>query len=95
MSAYWIAHVDVLDEDTYKEYAKLATIAVEEHGGKFLARGGRYQSLEGRSRPRNVVIEFPDMEAAQRCYGSKTYKKALEFSGRSSDRDMIIVDGVG
>ncbi len=94
MSAYWIAHVDVSDEDTYKEYAKLATVAVEEHGGKFLARGGRYQSLEGNSRPRNVVIEFPDMDSALRCYGSETYKNALEYSSRSSDRDMVIVDGV-
>lgn len=93
MSAYWIAHVDVSDEATYKEYAKLATVAVEEHGGKFLARGGRYQSLEGNSRPRNVVIEFPDMDSALRCYGSETYKKALEYSSRSSDRDMVIVDG--
>ena len=94
MSAYWIAHVDVSDEETYKEYAKLATVAVEEHGGKFLARGGRYQSLEGNSRPRNVVIEFPDMDSALRCYRSETYKKALEYSSRSSDRDMMIVDGV-
>ena len=94
MSAYWIAHVDVLDEDTYKEYAKLATAAVEEHGGKFLVRGGNYQCMEGSSRPRNVVIEFPDMDSAQRCYGSGTYKKALEYSSRSSDRDILIVDGV-
>lgn len=94
MSAYWIAHVDVTDEAMYKKYAELATAAVEEHGGKFLARGGRYQSLEGNSRPRNVVIEFPDMDAAQECYGSETYERALEYSSRSADRDMVIVDGI-
>lgn len=93
MSAYWIAHVDVTDEDTYKEYAKLATAAVAEHGGRFLARGGRYECLEGNCRPRNVVIEFPTMEAAVGCYKSASYAKALEFSSRSSDRDMVIVEG--
>ena len=94
MSAYWIAHVDVTDEDTYKKYAKLASVAVEEHGGKFLARGGKYQSLEGNSRPRNVVVEFPDMDSALKCYGSETYKMALKYSSRSSDRDLVIVDGI-
>ena len=94
MSAYWIVRVDVSDEDTYKEYAKLATVAIEEHGGKFLVRGGNYQSMEGNSRPRNVVVEFPDMDLAIKCYGSETYKRALQYSSRSSDRDMVIVEGV-
>ena len=94
MSAYWIAHVDVTDPETYGEYAKLATIAIQAHGGKFLARGGDYKCLEGNSRPRNVLVEFPDMESAVACYNSETYGKALEKSRRSSVRDVLLLDGV-
>ena len=55
MGALWIAHVTVTDEAAYGEYAKRATVAIAEHGGVFLARGGTYEQLEGRDRPRNVV----------------------------------------
>ncbi|MCY4259364.1 MAG: DUF1330 domain-containing protein [Rhodobacteraceae bacterium] len=94
MAAYWIAHVDVTDSEVYGEYAKLATEAIESHGGKFLARGGDYEVLEGSCRPRNVLAVFPSMEAAKQCYDSESYKKALSYSSRSSERDVILLEGV-
>ena len=53
--AYWIAHVKVTDPEAYGKYAALAGPAIAAHGGKFLARGGRYVQLEGNDRERNVV----------------------------------------
>ena len=70
MPAYWIAHVLVTDEDAYVRYAKLAGPALAAFGGRFLARGGAYVQLEGRDRARNVVVEFPDLAAAEACYRS-------------------------
>ena len=40
MTALWIAHVKVTDATAYGEYARLATSAIADHGGGFLARGG-------------------------------------------------------
>ena len=94
MSAYWIAHVEVTDPDIYREYAKLATKAIAEHGGRFLARGGPSICFEGDDKGRHVVVEFPDLEAAHRCYHSKIYAEALTYASRSSRRDVIIVEGV-
>ncbi len=94
MAAYWIAHVDVTDSDVYAEYAKRATRAIESHGGKFLARGGDYTVLEGTCRPRNVLAVFPTMEDAKRCYDSESYREALTYSNRSSDRDVILLEGL-
>ena len=48
--AFWIAHVHVTDAEAYGKYAALAGPAIAEHGGKFLARGGRYVQLEGQDR---------------------------------------------
>ncbi|MEM6375897.1 MAG: DUF1330 domain-containing protein, partial [Pseudomonadota bacterium] len=59
MPALWIAHVSVKDTEAYGEYAKRAGPAIEKHGGRFIARGGRYVQLEGPDRPRNVVARFP------------------------------------
>ena len=59
MSALWIAHVTVTDAQAYGRYAALAGEAIAAHGGTFLARGGRYQQMEGRDHARNVVARFP------------------------------------
>jgi uncharacterized protein (DUF1330 family) len=48
MGALWIAHVTVTDEEAYKKYAAGATVAIAEHGGEFIARGGRFVQLEGK-----------------------------------------------
>lgn len=94
MGALWIAHVHVTDETAYGKYAAIATEAIAEHGGVFLARGGRYVQLEGRDRKRNVVARFPSLEAAEACYNSPRYQEALGFAKGASERDLVIVEEV-
>ena len=93
MAAYWIAHVAVSDPETYGEYAKLATEAITAHGGEFLARGSRTVWLEGNERERNVVVRFPSVEDAERCYQSAIYQKAVKFANISAERDLCIIEG--
>ncbi|WP_116131367.1 DUF1330 domain-containing protein [Tropicimonas sp. IMCC34043] len=92
MPALWIAHVAVTDEVAYGKYAAIATEAIAEHGGVFIARGGRYVQLEGRDRPRNVVARFPSVEAAEACYRSPRYQEALSHARGASERDLLIVE---
>ncbi|WP_114964460.1 DUF1330 domain-containing protein [Alkalilacustris brevis] len=92
MGAFWIAHVDVTDEEAYGRYAAIATEAIAAHGGRFLARGGRYRQMEGRDRPRNVVAHFPSFEAAVECYESPRYQEALSHARGASERDLVIVE---
>jgi uncharacterized protein (DUF1330 family) len=93
MTAYWIAHVEVTNADAYAKYAKLATTSIESHGGKFLARASRTVWLEGNERARNVIVEFPSLEDAERCYHSEAYGKALALAKGASIRDLCIVEG--
>ena len=92
MPALWIAHVKVTDEDAYGRYAALAGPAIEKHGGRFIARGGRYVQLEGTDRPRNVVARFPSLEAAETCYRSPEYQEALSHARGASERDLLVVE---
>lgn len=91
--AYWIAHVEVRDAERYTDYVSTAKPAFEKYGARFLARGGAYQTLEGRDRPRNVVIEFPSMQAALDCYNSPDYQAAKAIRVTVADADMVIVEG--
>ncbi len=90
--AFWIAHVTVTDEEAYKKYAAIATEAIAEHGGVFLARGGKYIQKEGREHARNVVARFPSLEAANACYESARYQEALSHAKGASERDLVLVE---
>lgn len=92
MTALWIAHVNVTNADAYAKYAQAAGPAIAAHGGVFLARGGRYQQMEGNERPRNVVARFPSFDAAVACYNSSEYQAALAHAKGASERDLVIVE---
>jgi uncharacterized protein (DUF1330 family) len=91
---YWIARVDVRDPERYKDYVEAAKPAFEKYGARFLARGGTYHRLEGQVRARNVVIEFPSLQAAHDCYYSPEYQKAAAIRQEVADAEMVIVEGI-
>ena len=95
MKAYWIAHVDVTDPQQYSEYTQRAPEAFKLFGGKFMARGGRSQAIEGRETPqRTVVIEFESFEQALACYNSPQYQEAMSHRQGVAKAEVVIVEGV-
>ena len=90
---YWIARVDVKDAERYKDYVSTAKPAFERYGAKFLARGGEVNALEGEARARNVIIEFPSLQAALDCYNSEEYQAAKAIRVTVADGEIIAVEG--
>ena len=90
---YWIAHVDVHDQEGYKPYAAANPAIFRKYGGRFLVRVGKYECVEGNTRPRQVVIEFPDYAAALACYHSPEYQANVKVRLPHSALDLIIVEG--
>jgi len=90
---YWIARVDVQNEEGYKPYAAANPAIFQKFGGKFVVRGGRFTNPEGQSRSRNVVIEFPDYETAVACYNSPEYQANIKVRQPHSMADLIIIEG--
>ena len=94
MAAYWVVRVNVMDAEKLKAYAPLAVAAVERHGGRYLARGGSYETTEGNDYERNVIVCWPNMATAQKAYHSHEYQKAKDVLGDGADRLFVIVDGL-
>ena len=94
MAVYAMVHVDVKDAEAYAKYAELAGPAVAKYGGRFLARGGEVVTMEGREWPRNVIIQFDDMEVAQAFYNGPEYQEALSHGLPASERSYTFVEGV-
>ncbi len=91
--AYWIARVDVKDEEAYKPYAVANPAIFRKYGGRFLVRAGKFERVEGTSRSRNVVIEFPDYAAALACYRSPEYQDNIKVRLPHATVDLVIVEG--
>ncbi len=95
MPAYWVAHVNITDPETYKNYSDRAPAALLKYGGKFLARGGRHETLEGdAAQTRVVVLEFESLERALECYHSPEYQEAKTFREGAADIHLAIVESL-
>ena len=90
---YWIARVDVKNEEGYKPYAAANPAIFRKFGGRFLIRGGKFECPEGSTRARHIVIEFPDYAAALACYRSPEYQANTKLRLPHADADIIILEG--
>jgi len=95
MPAYWVARSKINDPVAYKKYTDRVPAIIAKHGGKVLARGGRFQIMEGPDKfHRFVVIEFPTFEQGVACFKSKEYDEAAAFrrQGGAGEVETIILD---
>ncbi|WP_112664372.1 DUF1330 domain-containing protein [Microvirga flavescens] len=90
---YWIGRVDVSNPEAYKNYVAANAAAFSKYGARFLVRGGAFETVEGESRARNVVIEFPSYEQALACWHSPEYKAAKAERYGHAVADIIVIEG--
>jgi uncharacterized protein (DUF1330 family) len=90
---YWIGRVDVHNEEGYKPYREANGPIFKKWGGRFVVRAGKFTGVEGESRSRNVVIEFPDYETAMACYRSPEYQENIKRRQPHSTAELIVVEG--
>ena len=94
MKGYWVVKVNVLRPDKQKLYAVYATEAVKKYNGKFLVRGGKQTTMEGKEFKRNVIVEYETIDIAKQAYNSEEYQNAKKILGDEKDRIFAIVEGV-
>jgi uncharacterized protein (DUF1330 family) len=96
MPAYWVARSKVNDPAEYKKYADKVPAILAKYGGRPLARGGRFQIMEGPEKfQRFVVIEFPTFEQGVACFTSDEYNDAAAFrrSG-AGEVEVVMIEGL-
>jgi uncharacterized protein (DUF1330 family) len=90
---YWIGRVDVKNEEAFKPYAEANAAIFKKFRGRYVVRGGKFDAMEGHSRTRNVVIEFPDYASALACYRSPEYQENIKVRLPHSTVDLIVIEG--
>jgi uncharacterized protein (DUF1330 family) len=93
MPAYVVADVEWHDEAQHSKEAEIFGQILEKYGGKFLVGTKRIKVIEGKWKPRTLVIlEFPTMEAFQAWYDSKEYAPLLAIRLKYADTDGVVVE---
>jgi uncharacterized protein (DUF1330 family) len=95
MAAYIMAQVEVTDPATFEQYRAQVPAVIAQYGGRYLARGGQIETLEGEwNVPRLVVLEFPSMEQLQRFYHSPEYAPLIALRQKAACSVLVAVEGV-
>ena len=95
MAAYVILNIEVTHPERFAEYVSVAGATVARYDGKYLARGGRAEKLEGSWEPlRFVVLEFPSLQRAKEWWASEEYRHPKALRQSASTTNMIVVEGV-
>ena len=95
MSAYIIVDIEVRDAQSYDRYKAAAPSSIAAFGGRYLARGGRTEVLDGEWTPnRLVILEFPSLERAKQWLDSPEYGEARAMRRRAARTNMVVIEGV-
>ena len=94
MPTYVLAEITIHDPKTYERYKDLAPASIFKYGGRYAARGGAVEALEGQfDRERLVVLEFPSAEAARRWWNSPEYAEAKRIRQSCSGARIVLTEG--
>jgi len=93
--AYVLVEMDVSDPEAFEAYKPLALKACQAYGGRYLARGGPTELLEGQGVPSRVtLLEFPDMATATTWYASPEYGEARAARAGAATARFVAVEGL-
>ncbi len=95
MPAYVIVDISVRDTGPYESYKSLAPASIAAFGGRYLARGGATEVLEGSWRPnRLVILEFDSIDRARAWCASTEYAAAKALRMSCADTNMVVIQGI-
>jgi uncharacterized protein (DUF1330 family) len=95
MSVYVIADVEVIDAAGYEDYRRQVPATITAHGGRYLARGGATEKLEGSGLPKRcVILEFLSMAAFRGWWDSPEYQALRGIRERTTKSHLVVTEGV-
>jgi len=95
MVAYVIADIEVIDSAGYEEYRRRAPATIAAYGGRYIARGGATEVLEGSWSPKRcVLLEFPSLERFRAWWSSPEYAPLRAIRERTARSNLVVTEGL-
>jgi uncharacterized protein (DUF1330 family) len=95
LAVYVIVNVRVTDSARYEEYRGKVPATIARYGGRYLARGGAVEALEGDWQPeRLVVLEFESRGHFREWYDSPEYAPLKQLRQEAAATQFVVVEGL-
>lgn len=95
MAVYVLADIEVLDRELFEQYRQKVPATIAAHGGRYLARGGETEVLEGTWSPRRcVILEFPDKEHFRAWWSSPEYAPLRMLRQQVTRSNLVVTQGL-
>jgi uncharacterized protein (DUF1330 family) len=95
MVAYLIADIHVIDAAGYEEYRQKVPPTIAAYGGRYLAKAGATETVEGTwPTERFVILEFPSMVQLKAWWNSPEYQPLLAIRQRTAKSTAVVTEGV-
>ncbi|MFD7626662.1 DUF1330 domain-containing protein [Streptomyces sp. NPDC059851] len=97
MPAYVLGNVTTLETSAeLADYRRLVGATVEQHGGRFVIRGGKVDVFEGDWSPVHLtLIEFPDGASARAWFASPEYRAIADLRRGSVQTELVLLESAG
>lgn len=95
MAYYSVLAVTPKTEDWIADYLPKANALVAKHGGKYLARTGSHEQVEGadQSAALRIILEWPSREAAMNFMNDADYAPHLQARTAGSESTHFVIQG--
>ena len=95
MVAYAIIQVEVTDPGKFAEYKVQVPPIIAQYGGRYLARGGACEVLDGEwPVERTVILEFPTMADARAWHDSPEYAGPRALRDQAANVTVVVIEGL-
>jgi uncharacterized protein (DUF1330 family) len=95
MPGYVIAMIDVIDPEGFEEYRQKVPATIAAHGGRYLARGGQTEVVEGSLPSKRIaILEFPSMAQAKAWWSAPDYQPLRAIRERTTKSTLVITEGL-
>lgn len=91
---YLVAHIRAHDTEKMQDFRALSGPAIAKYSGKALVSNPNPKVKEGPASGTAVVIEFEDLDAAERFYNSEDYTAARAVRMLAAETDLVLVEGL-
>lgn len=93
--AYSIVDIEIRDGKKFSEYVAGHLPSLAKAGGRFIAAGGKVETVEGGWAPRTVVIhQWPSAQAFLNWYHGPEYRRWRDLRHSVSSANVVLAQGV-
>jgi uncharacterized protein (DUF1330 family) len=94
MAAFIMGRMKIHNRDWTEEYFAKVPALIEQHGGRFVVRGGEPMTLEGAEPLPDAVfvLAFPDRDSARGFWQSAEFAPLIELRQSGSSLEAMLID---